>query len=750
MWDFDIEVFKNFFSVTFYNGEVRREFIIYKTRNDLAALLEFLKENKNSYLVGFNSLNYDNVVLNYLIDADFVLKSESVKRINEILYHLSGVIINFDTASFKEQKWIRSLRYKNYYKYIDLLEVIREGFNVRGLKAVGVNLKWHRIQDLPHSPDHMVEDDEVEPIMEYNFNDVLITGLVRRHIKERLRMREILSKQYDVNLMSDADSKIGKTILDKAYSDYTGLDVADFKYKRSSYDSIPVADLIFPWVEFKTPEMQAYLENLRSLVITEVKSDSPKINIPPAFIGGMEYTILLGGIHSVDAPGMFQSDENTLLMDMDVASQYPTCILHNKIAPAHLDKASFLAVYQKEVTARLKYKKEGKTDPFAKIIEAGLKIEINAIYGLLFYKGYWLYDPKAGYSVTINNQLALLMLIEQMHINGIRVISANTDGIIVHTDRSNLDLIRALYSAWSVTTGFQLEETNYSRYIRRDINNYITVKEDGEIKAKGVFVPQLGILKGFDKPVVGVALQEYFLHGVKPQDSITLGYPYKFVNPEFPKGESRTVDIYDFCMAQKVGGTYDRAEMRVGGLLQKVQKSLRYYASNTGVELLKVKWVKEKVEGEYTEKYKVTPAHWSYQTLLASSPVTLLNDYADGPYDINYQYYIDEAEKIIAAVEGREWYDKDELAAKIAKEEESFNKNSALWAKYESYPEKGKKLPKVAETIKERLIKITERLDKLRSYGKGNSTNTSGDGGDVLPSDVHSLDSEEGETTGSQ
>jgi hypothetical protein len=37
---------------------------------------------------------------------------------------------------------------------------------------------------------------------------------------------------------------------------------------------------------------------------------------------------------------------------------------------------------------------------------------------------------------------------------------------------------------WETKTGFVLEETEYSKYIRSDVNNYIVKKIDGHIKEK--------------------------------------------------------------------------------------------------------------------------------------------------------------------------------------------------------------------------------------------------------------------------
>lgn len=675
---FDLESFNNFFSAIFLDNGVKSEFVIFEERNELKGLLDYVRR-KNICLVGYNSIHYDNVIINYLITYESALSKLTGYQLAASINKLSQAIINFDNEDKKTQKVIKELRYKRYYQFIDVLEVIREGYNVKGLKAVGINLKWHRIQDLPFHYTHIVKPDEVESILDYNFNDVLITDLVLKTIQPRIKMREVLSEKYGVNVLSDADSKIAKTTLDKFYEDLSGEPIEVVQNLRSKRTELRVGDLFFDWVKFETPELNEYYESLKDLVITGIL-EKGKCDIPELTFAGLTLTLALGGIHSVDKPGIFETDENSMLLDIDVNSHYPNCILNNKVCPEHLNPDIFLQVLQMTVDERITNKKLGKTDEFALILSNGLKISINTLYGLFNYKGYWLYDPKCTYEVTLNNQMSLLMLIEDLHLHDIQVISANTDGLILNTNKDNLDLIRNIYSKWEKQTGFTLEETFYSKYIRRDINNFLNVKTDGEIKIKGIFIPQGGILKGYDKPIIAIALQEYFINNKPVEETI-----------------KSHKDIYSFCMAKKIGSTYQRAEFHINDSKEEVQRSLRYYASNSGGELFKVK-----IKEDGTE---------SIQTLLSSSKVTLFNDYYESDnYDINYQYYIDECNKIICQIENRIFIDRDKIEEKIKKLEDAVSKNQN---KYDTFISKQSKSKAVESTLLV-LNKQKEQLGELK------------------------------------
>lgn len=240
------------------------------------------------------------------------------------------------------------------------------------------------------------------------------------------------------------------------------------------------------------------------------------------------------------------------------------------------------------------------------------------------------------------------MLIEQLTESGVDVISANTDGIIAHFSRDRLADVKTITSAWEVQSGFTLEFTEYGLYVRRDVNNYITRKIDGDIKCKGLFVPQAGILKGYKFPIIAIALQRYYLDRIPPEVTI--------------KSHN---DIYDFCKSQKVGGQFTNVEQQVITTSithsvktakeyktpkqdvrvvkeQEVQKTLRYYITNPLI-------IGKVAFGKTLKKYKYNDdGEVSYTTYEVGEFTELFNDYVKKEdYNINYQFYIDQCYKEI-------------------------------------------------------------------------------------------------------
>jgi hypothetical protein len=99
-----------------------------------------------------------------------------------------------------------------------------------------------------------------------------------------------------------------------------------------------------------------------------------------------------------------------------------------------------------------------------------------------------LYSPDLMVQVTVTGQLALLMLIESLaDIIGVEVVSANTDGVTIRCRRDTEQEAVDAVKAWEHVTGFETERANYSGLYSRDVNNYVAVKTNGEVKTKGAY-----------------------------------------------------------------------------------------------------------------------------------------------------------------------------------------------------------------------------------------------------------------------
>jgi hypothetical protein len=79
------------------------------------------------------------------------------------------------------------------------------------------------------------------------------------------------------------------------------------------------------------------------------------------------------------------------------------------------------------------------------------------------------------------------MLIEWFEIQGIQVISANTDGVVIRCPRNKIDVADSIVKYWEKVSGLEMESTEYKAIYARDVNNYYAIKMDGEVKRKGEY-----------------------------------------------------------------------------------------------------------------------------------------------------------------------------------------------------------------------------------------------------------------------
>ena len=599
IWLYDIEVYLNYFAVIFKNPKSQelKEFIIFEDRNDLDKLKEFISD-KHKWFVGYNSFYFDNQLLNYIYIKYQELTLLSTKEITSNIYYLAKLIIESDYNTYKYNLPFRSL---------DLMKI---GGIMKSLKLVAVSLKWSLIQDLPLSWDTIITKDHLELMHKYNLNDVLITEQLYYKLKEEIKLRFDISKLYKVDAYSESRSGMANRLLEKFYADATGLSLYDFKKQRTKRPFIKLDWVVFDEIQFNTNTLVNLLEEIKTHVYFANKPFYKRV----ITYNNVKYKLGFGGIHSQDKPGLFEEDNEYYIIDADVGAQYPSLMINKQLKPAHLDK-KFIKDFANIKTKRMIAKKENH-----EVISKALKIVLVSTVGKTLNENNWLYDPLVNLQVTINCQLYMLMLIEQLTLHDFQVISANTDGIVTKVQKNRAKEYVEICHRWEKLSSFELEFTSYKKYIRRDVNNYLVIKQDGSIKTKGIFSTKTELTKGYDKPIVSIALYEYFINN-KPIKQTILEH----------------TDIYDFCIAKKIDDKFTNIYRKIlEGVYKEdtLQKSVRYYVSNINGSLFKVN--KTTHESSWYEQNR---------------NVTIFNEYIHHDdvkdYNIDYSYYINTTQKII-------------------------------------------------------------------------------------------------------
>lgn len=605
---YDIECFSNFFSATFVDVTGKEEpgiFYITPEHDQSKELIEFL--NTEMTLVGYNNDSYDNPMLRYLM-------AYKGPKINTALHNISKKLID---SYDKDDKVIMSLRYPRdihySWKSVDLMRIL--AFDKLGisLKQTAINLKWYRIQDLPIHYSSEVKPDEIDMILDYNMNDVLITRRLYEEITPLRELRSELSILYDVDLSSASDSRMANLILEQIYTKEEKVNLKNLREMRTEREKVFVGDCIADFIVFTSTELKELLERISSTIVYAYNDFRYSESIQYA---GCNFLLGIGGLHTKDEPGVFANSEDFIIQDMDVASYYPNLIINNNFYPKHLGEG-FIRVLKKITEERITAKKSGY-----KVKADGLKITVNSLFGKLGSKTFWLYDPKQMLSTTISGQLGLLMLVEGLHNAGIGIISCNTDGVVCKIPKNLESKYYEIAKNWETLTGLELEFTPYKKYIRRDVNSYITEKKDGKTKEKGVFLKEVDLKKSFHMPIVAKALYSYFISGITVRETL-----------------NSCRDIMEFCISQKSGSDFEIELHTINGI-KKLQKTNRFFISRKGGTLIKRGGVKKTIG------------------LYVGSNVTVLNTFDPKvpfeEYDVNLAFYEREVMKIIDLIEPKQ------------------------------------------------------------------------------------------------
>ena len=578
----DCEVYRNYFllaAMDVASGKVRH-FEMYPGHDLDPGISEMLTRHTS---VGFNSGRYDLPII------AAALRGMSCNELKQ----LSDTIIVQNIPH-----WQIGIKIPKGWDHIDLIEL---AIGQSSLKIYGGRLHAPKMQDLPIEPDANIAPDQRELLRRYCVNDLETTAILYRHLTPQIALREKMSEQYGVDLRSKSDAQIAEAVI-RTEIERLGGDASKPSIKKNL--TLRYNDPGF--VQFESQQLRDVFARLLETNFTLGPNGSVEM---PAWlkdqrikIGQAEYQMGIGGLHSCEKRQFVEASKNEMLADFDVASFYPAIILGQRLAPSHLGE-DFLTVFDTLVKRRLAAKRSND-----KVTADVLKITINGTFGKLGSKYSFLYSPQLLIQTTITGQLAILMLIERMHLAGIRTVSANTDGIVLHADKALERKMEEVAWDWMLSTSYELERTDYRILASRDVNNYIAVKPDGSIKGKGVFA-EPSLAKNPDCQIVYDAAANRIANGTPIERTIR---------------ECR--DIRRFVTVRRVAGGAVWNGQLIG-------KAIRYYYSTSVPSDMTINYAKN---GNKVPKSQGT--------------LPLMELPSELPNDIDYPIYEVEAERLLCEV----------------------------------------------------------------------------------------------------
>jgi len=522
----DIETYKNCFSCVFADTEERKlySYEISDRKDERDLFFSHLRSiyKNGDRLVGFNSIGFDYPVLHWILEN----QDCSV----EDIYEKAQEIIKADRFQSTIPEWKMYIPQIDLF----LIHHFDNKARQTSLKALEFNMLSDNIEDLPYSPHKTLTSDEIDYLVEYNKHDVKETHKFYEKSLGAIQFREKLSKQYGWNVLNFNDTKIGKQFLiEKLEKNAPGCCyVKEGKRKKprqTPREYIDIKDVIFDYIEFNRPEFNAILEWMTSKRITETKgvfsnleedglgsvldyarmtTKSKKVNTQEeidnfkmhhpcgwveerelksgktstyfnwniseklnVMVEGNKFVYGTGGVHMSTTPGLYQSDEDHVIVTADVASLYPNISIKNRAYPEHLGEF-FCDIYEQVYKERKKYPKGSDENEM-------MKLALNGTYGASNDKYSPFYDPKFTMTITINGQLLMSMYLDMLltELDYCKILLANSDGAEFIIPREDLEKFNNITERWQDITHLEMEVGYYSKIAIRDVNNYIGVSE---------------------------------------------------------------------------------------------------------------------------------------------------------------------------------------------------------------------------------------------------------------------------------
>jgi len=667
-------------------------------------------------MVTFNGLGFDYPVLHHILEKSIAAKKSGVAlQITplEIYKVAQGIIDSMKFNRFGSN--IRASEVKIKQVDLFKIHHFDNSARSTSLKMLEFNMRSDSIADLPYPVGTILTEEEMDILIHYNKKDVTETLKFYRHSLDAIRLRSELTQTFGFDCTNYNDTKLGKELfvnrLEKnrpgcCYKMVSnGKGGQTKKIQQTKRSKIRLRDCLLPYVKFDRPEFTAILNWFAAQTIKEtngVFSDleehhlgevakyaemivkRSKMNDPNdkknkryvptqehidqmllhhplgwieekelkspkgaksywfcwnisetlnVVIDGFRYDFGTGGIHGCKK-GVSVSGNGKKIYTLDVKSYYPNLSIRNKIYPEHLD-ILFCQVYEGLYNERTSYDKEHA-------MNKALKLALNGTYGASGDEFSPMFDPQFMMSITINGQLLLCMLMETLIREvGAEVIMCNTDGFEFIADETQKEKIDSLVAEWETLTGLTMEGDVYQKMMAANVNNYIAVFESGDIKRKGAYeYKKLDWHKNQSALVIKMAAVHELLGEGKAEDFIR-----------------NHKDEYDFMLRTKVPRS-SRLVMEVmddvTGIPEEIalQNICRYYPSVEGGKLIKImpplaSFVPGglKADGSLDDGYRRLSIDKEWN-------VTPCNNMVDFKWGVNYDYYVQEAKKLIDAIMG--------------------------------------------------------------------------------------------------
>jgi hypothetical protein len=340
-WIWDTELYNNLVLWIFKKVGTSdyRIFEISPRKNNVRELVDFIREEVDE-MIGFNSLQFDYPILHFLLVNLKDKRENALGR--DLVYTLKTFASSIVFEAQNGNPW-NVIVQKPLRRQIDLFKIhhFDNKNKSASLKLLQFNLRMINVKELPYPMDSLLTNEQIEEVIQYCKNDVDSTEIVYNKTIDLIEMRDELGQLYGMDMTNYNDPKIGEKIISSIVKRKLGVDNLGQTYRSQ----INLNEIIFPYIQFQTTPLQKILEWFKSQTITSTKGVFSEL--PFEKLASLEgyyrrkvkkkcqenlnivykdfmFVFGLGGIHGCCESGIYESDNEYAIIDIDVNK---SCVL---------------------------------------------------------------------------------------------------------------------------------------------------------------------------------------------------------------------------------------------------------------------------------------------------------------------------------------------------------------------------------------------------------------------------------------
>lgn len=312
---YDLETYPNFFLASFKCIKTNNyyEFEISDRKNDITKLRNFLYQ-EGLMLVGFNNVNFD-----YPILHKSILSDENNWTAIDIYSIVLDILKEQYSSIWDNQVKIPQLDLYRIWHY--------DNKNKRtSLKWLEFAMRMDNIQDLPYKPGTHLNDEQMDITISYCRNDLDATHKFFIISEKHIKIREFYSNLENINLINSSEIRMSKDIFGKYLSKEMNISLKELNQLRTYRKEVNISNIIFDYLKFNDPTNKEILEKFKSYTWVDTSNMSKENAKKYAITFSRPYKNVIreyaeGGLHSFGKAGIYESDDEYVLVDVDFKAE---------------------------------------------------------------------------------------------------------------------------------------------------------------------------------------------------------------------------------------------------------------------------------------------------------------------------------------------------------------------------------------------------------------------------------------------